>query len=189
MAGKTAKLVTEQRVIELLACYGGDAASWPDEERAAAAALIKNSTQLRQRQREARELDERMGLAAVRESLDKRPDSAVVAGIVNALAAGTAVNLSDRRQSAKRHIRPRWYYSVAAAAVMVLAVGIMMQYSTRPLSSADGTPVRMAAVSADELDVWMWREATGSGEADLVQEEADQSITFLAMVELLPDDE
>ena len=200
MQSKTAKLVNEQRVIELLECYGGDADNWPEEERTAANAMIRNSAQLQHRQREASRLDEMMAATEVKASLSARPDPATVARIINALpeqADSNTTTLSDYRaktahkRAAKRNKGWWTYGTAAAAAVMVLTVGIMLRQPLQPIQPTAIT----AAVAQQELDQWMWQEATGrlAGEptAELAPEDADSTITFLAMVELdlLPEEE
>ena len=57
MNGKTAKLISPERVEQLLECYGADPNSWPDDERATASALILHSDRLKQLQKEAEQLD------------------------------------------------------------------------------------------------------------------------------------
>lgn len=206
MQSKTAKLVNEQRVNTILECYGADADSWPEEERAATIALINSSPELQQRQRESQQLDELLGVHQARESLEARADAATVASIINALpeqAAENTINLRDHVASSKakkvaKHINLWWTYGgIAAAAVVMLAISVIIQQPSQPLRTA--SPVRTAALSGDvsqqEMDQWLWQEATGLNEelsAELAQEEADlPPITFMAMVELdmLPIDE
>ena len=192
-----AKLVNEQRVIELLECYGADTDNWPEEERAAASSLIKSSAALQQHRREVRRLDAAMDIHSVKESLKARPDPAIVANIINALPeqdAGNTVNLSERRQKqAAKRSNFQWIYGVAAAATVVfLATGIILQQQTPP-SAQSGAGVSLAA-SQGELDQWMWQEATGPADdisAELDPADADAPVTFMAMVELdvLPNDE
>jgi hypothetical protein len=208
MQSKTAKLVNKQRVIEILESYGGDANNWPEEERAAASAIIKGSAELQRCQDEARRLDTLMGMAEVNQSFTKRPDPAVVANIVNALpeqAAGDTVDFNvyrdkgyrEKQAQPKSAQRPkRWwtYGAAAAAAVVFLSVGLVLQQPSQTLPPSPTQSVRTAAVSQQALDQWMWQEATGiteEADAELAQDEADVTITFMAMVELdlLPDDE
>lgn len=203
MQSKTAKLVNHQRVIELLECYGGSADAWPEEERAAASALIKGTADLQQRQRDAQQLDEAMGVDAAHASFTARPDPATVANIIAALpeqAADTTSRLSDYReqQANKKHSTKRnmgwWTYGAAAAAVMVLAIGIFLKQPSQPLKPSTNPPLVTAAVSQQELDQWMWQEATGlDGESalDATVDGPDAPITFMAMVELelQPDEE
>jgi len=200
MESKTAKLVNEQRVIELLDCYGGDAANWPEEERTAASALIKSTPGLQQRQREAQQLDELMAVAEAKPGLNRRADPAVAAGIMDALPQqppAPPIDLGDyaSRKSSRLSQGRRWwvsYSAVAAAAVMVLAVGVMLKFPVQPTIPTDSGLVRSAAVSQDELDAWLWQQATGEDEMALNGEQGESGpMTFLAMVELdlLPEDE
>ncbi len=209
MQSKTAKLINEERVITILECYGADADNWPEEERAAAIALINSSTTLQQRQHESQQLDELMGVRQARESLNRRADATTVANIINALPEHTANNTTDNTVSISDHVAASrlkraakranlwWTYgSVAAAAVVLLAVSVIIQQPSQPLPSS--TPLRTAALSEDvsqsEMDQWMWQEATGLNEglsAEPTEEEADLPVTFMAMVELdlLPNDD
>jgi hypothetical protein len=75
-----------------------------------------------------------------------------------------------------------------------LSVGLVLQQPSQTLPPSPTQSVRTAAVSQPALDQWMWQEATGiteEADAELAQDEADVTITFMAMVELdlLPDDE
>jgi len=207
MQSKTAKLINEERVIALLECYGADSNNWPEEERAVAIALINSSSALQQRQSEIRQLDELMGMHEARESLHTRADAATVATIINALPeqqASNTVNLHAHRAAHKHNKaanrRSAWwkYGAAAAAAVVFLAVSVVIQQSSRPLQPSQSTSLRIAAVSEtasqDEMDQWLWQQATGLSDdvpADLSQDDADLPITFMAMVELdlLPNDE
>jgi hypothetical protein len=194
MQSKTAKLVNHQRVIELLECYGGNADNWPDEERSAASALIKGSADLQQRQHDAQQLDEAMDMAAVQASFTARPDSATMANILDALPEQTASNtthISDfREQQANKRGTKRnmgWWTYGAAAAVMVLAIGILLKQPSQPLQPSTTQPLLTAGVTQQELDNWMWQEATGLDEEpalDATVDDADAPITFMAMVEL-----
>jgi hypothetical protein len=204
MQSKTAKLVNEERVIALLECYGADADNWPEEERAAALVIISSSAELQQRQRETRQLDELMGLVRVRESLDTRADAAIVAHVINTLPeqrASNTVNLRDHMAIQKDNKAPKrrsswWTYGAAAAAAVVfLAVSVVMQQPSQPLQP---TPLRTATlaetVSQEEMDQWLWQQATGLNEdlsVELAPDDVELPITFMAMVELdlSPNDE
>ena len=152
MQSKTAKWVNEQRVITILECYGADADNWPEEERAAAIALINSSPELQQRQYESQQLDELLGVHQVRGSLQARADAVTVANVIDALpdqSADNTINLRDHVASTKakkaaKHMNLWWTYGgIAAAAVVMLAISVIIQQPSQPVQSAP--PLRTAA--------------------------------------------
>jgi hypothetical protein len=93
--------------------------------------------------------------------------------------------------------RSSWwtYGAAAAAAVVFLAVSVVMQQPSQPLQP---TPLRTATlaetVSQEEMDQWLWQQATGLNEdlsVELAPDDVELPITFMAMVELdlSPNDE
>lgn len=186
----TAKLINEVRVKELLDCYGAESANWPKEEQAAAVALIKHSVELQQYQQESRRLDAAMQIHNARQELRSRPNSELVANIINALPEQprhNTVQLSGYSvKNSPPRVLPWWKYGTwAAAAVIVLALTIIIQQPSQLQQPTQSLVV--ADVSQDDLNQWMWEEAIGiSAEPseDLTQDDNGDPTTFMAMVEL-----
>ena len=57
MNTNASKLVSIERAMEIMDCYGADTQAWPEDERIATLSLIKASAQLQQHQEQARRLD------------------------------------------------------------------------------------------------------------------------------------
>lgn len=181
MSNNTAKLVNEERVIELLECYGADTNNWPEDERAAANTLIKNSAELQQLQRQTRQLDDVMGTSGVRQAIEGRADARIVASLIDKLPAQEAANAipidKHRKQRAESRARLLNFYSLAAAFAMAfIAVTFVIQ---KPASVSSPQAIQTVDVAQNDLDQWMWREVFGAAE-----EEAEEPATFMAMVDL-----
>ncbi|WP_455365765.1 hypothetical protein [Kaarinaea lacus] len=177
MNSKTAKLITPERVMELLDCYGADPESWPDDERTTALALIQNSTQLKNLQNEARELDHFLAGGEMKQDAVEPVDMKLVSRITaNLPAQDKPVKriTQDSRRAVKRSLFDpgSWTGMIAASlAVFAITVSIMELQSTpgsRPQSS----------VSQAELDYWMWQQVTGETE-----NEDEEPLTMMVLFE------
>jgi hypothetical protein len=190
MNSATAKLINEERVMQLLDCYGADAQCWPEEERAAALTLIKHSVELQRYHQQARELDDMMQVHPVRQELGVRPSRELVASIVDGFPdqpQNNTVQLTDHLKAKKAAVAPRWwkYSAVAAAAVLVLALTLIIEQPEQV--SQPVQPLAAADASQGDIDQWFWDQATGvSDEVDQgsAQDDSDAPTTFMAMVEL-----
>lgn len=146
----TEKLVTLSRLKTLLDAYGAAPGSWPEEERAAATALIETSS-------EARILVEQA--AALDSLLDKIPEPEVSAALISRVrsmafpaverqAGGLFAQLAD-------FLRPQtpraWRGAVAMAGILGMVAGIGL--SPVVLDLADPTPRIVATVSPVTTDV------------------------------------
>lgn len=180
-AKNTAKLVNTERVIELLECYGADTDNWPEDERAAANTLIRNSVELRQLQQQTRQLDDVMSTPGVRQAIEERADARVVAAVIDKLPAQEAANTismdKHRKQRDESRARLLNFYSLAAAFAMAfIAVTFVIQ---KPASVSSPQAIQAVDVAQSDLDQWMWREVFGAAE-----EETEEPNTFMAMVDL-----
>lgn len=121
----TEKLVTINRLKALLDAYGASPERWPDEERAAATALIETSAAARRLVEEAATLDS---------LLDKVPEPEVSAALASRVrSAGFAA--ADRRNGSlfarlAEYLRPRtalaWQGAVAMAGILGMVAGVGM---------------------------------------------------------------
>jgi hypothetical protein len=187
MNGKTSKLVNSDRVIELLECYGANADGWPDDERTAAIALIRNSTELQHRQLDAQKLDDVMDVYNVRQSIHTRAKMEVVNRIVGQLPEQTRQNIKpiNHRPAthAKRQTKAWQKYGMAAALAAVLITALVVIEQPSPTQ-----PQLATNASQNVVDQWMWQEIYGTTPP---QGETEEPLTFMALVDMesLPSDE
>jgi len=176
MNSKTAKLISPERVIELLDCYGADPDAWPDDERITALALIQHSSQLKDLQNEARALDNFLCEGDAKHRADEPVDMQLLSRIT--------ANLPPQEKTGKSLHRGRkpslfdvgnWTGMVAATiAVFVITVSIVELHPS-------STTAKQSGASQAELDYWMWQQVTG--EAD---NEDEDPLTMMAL--FLPDE-
>jgi hypothetical protein len=165
MNSKTAKLISPERVSELLDCYGADPEAWPDDERATALALIQNSTQLKNLQTEARQLDRYLTAGDIMQRAGKPVDMKLVSRITAHLPVQDKPGqnlMRNNRAALKRSLFDfsSWTGMIAASiAVFAISVSIM------ELQSSSGAR-QQSDVSQAELDYWMWQQVTGEVESD-----------------------
>lgn len=177
MNSKTAKLISPERVREILDCYGADPESWPDDERTTALALIQNSTQLKNLQTEARQLDRYLTGGDIMQRAGKPVDMNLVSRITANLPAqdkpGQSV-VQNNRAALKRSLFDfsSWTGMIAASiAVFAITVSIM------ELQSSSGAR-QQSDVSQAELDYWMWQQVTGE-----VENEDEEPLTMMVLFE------
>lgn len=178
MNSKTAKLISPERVEELLDCYGANRDSWPDDERATALALIQNSSELQRMQQEAEQLDQFLISGDDKVDANAPVDSKLVSRIVNNLPeqnkaqqVGSAINHAhSKRLLFDYH---NWIGMAAASiAVFVISVSIM---NLQPSS----VPREQPRLVQTELDEWMWEQVTGE-----LDSEDEEPITMMALLEM-----
>lgn len=172
MNSKTAKLISPERVVELLDCYGADPEAWPDDERATALALIQHSTQLKNLQEEAKRLDQLLTSGAMpsHEPVDMQLVSRITANLPMQEKASDQLSRHGRKSSL--FDVSSWAGMVAATiAVFVITVSIM---ELRTSSTSE----RQYDTAQAELDYWMWQQVTG--EAD---NEEEEPLTMMALFE------
>lgn len=132
------------RFAALLDAYGADPARWPEEERAAALALLATSSDARARQREAAALDAMLGTAP------PAPPSDLLVARVLAAAPGAAA--AARPATDRARARAAWRRSrraAIAAAALAAAASLALWIARTP---APETP--LAADVIAELSVY-----------------------------------
>jgi len=184
MNGKTAKLISPERVEQLLECYGADPKSWPDDERATASALILHSDHLKQLQKEAEHLDKLLvqaDVAVLTDSSANLSDAANVALveriIKNLPAQGKAArqSLRDSSNSTRKSVcsTSNWL-SMAAASIAVIVV----TFSIVELSSLHSHKPQNVHTQ-QELDNWMWTQIGND-----VDNDEDEPLTVMSFLEM-----
>ena len=195
MTGKTAKLISADRVAQLLECYGANENNWPEDERAAATNLIKHSSELQQRQREAQQLDAAMNALDVNEELRHRADAKIVSNIMDNLPAQEQSNIesilyktaankttsnkttSNKTTAKNRNFFGAWIaYGMAAAAAVVFVTTVIMTQQLSPTQ-----PTGTTNIAQTELDNWMWDQVEGSAAQE---DNNEEPLTLMALVDL-----
>ena len=112
------KIVSLERLHDLLDCYGADPARWPDDEREAALALLARSPEARHHRDEVARLDRALDLAPV-----DPPSSALATRILAA---------------APRRDPDRFGWVIALAAPLAAAAGVVfwLVHAAPPTTSA-----------------------------------------------------
>ncbi|MEO1037951.1 MAG: hypothetical protein AAFX09_00260 [Pseudomonadota bacterium] len=131
-------MMTSQRVLDILAAYGGDSERWPSAERAAALALIASDSELRAQLNAARALDEAMKPAAL-EPVGGRLAEQIEARLLDEVSA---------RRAAQSSPIQRWA-PMAAAAALSLGLGLgWLGAAATPLDPLDETSLYASAFGA-----------------------------------------
>ena len=178
MNAKTAKLISPERVAQLLDCYGANPKAWPEDERSTALALIQHSSELKQLQLDAQQLDQFLSAGDSQGVMQARADSKLVAAIVSDLPQQEeAVHLgshSTGSQSSRSIFSSgNWLGMIAASvAVFVISVSIL---ELKPATA----PQTQLNLSQQELDYWMWEQVTGESVG-----EDEEPLTMLTLLEL-----
>ena len=179
MKSKTAKLISPERVIQLLDCYGANPRAWPEDERSTALALIQHSSELKRLQEEAAQLDRFLVTGTSQEPVSDYTASKLVARIVG--------NLPEQEMAAQGKAgKPspgsmQWFFGsghwlgmmAASIAVFVISISIM---NLRP-SEISQAPSRLVQ---QELDAWMWEQIAGDVDSD----DEEQPLTMMSFLEL-----
>ncbi|HEY5603811.1 MAG TPA: hypothetical protein VIM41_11940 [Gammaproteobacteria bacterium] len=167
MNSKMAKLISPERVVELLECYGANPEAWPDDERTTALALIQHSTELQNLQREAGQLDKFLTNAGMQEPADLE----LVSRIVNNLPVQDKAKNSGKRHGSTVAKRSLFEFSgwtgmlAASVAVFVITLSITDLHQSSSLQP-------QSIESQAELDYWMWQQVTGEADNDDDEEPA-----------------
>ena len=148
----TEKLVTLKRLGNLLDAYGADPDRWPEQERAAALALIDSSSDARAMRDDARSLDSVLDFVeqpAISPALARRVQKLhrpARRNPLSAIFAGLIPWMHDRFRPAPRFA---WQGAVAAAGVIGIATGVALSEFTfeQPRTAA---PVTELALQATE---------------------------------------
>jgi hypothetical protein len=184
MSDKTAKLISVDRVIQILECYGADENHWPENERTAAMVLVKQSALLQQRQEETRQLDLVLQIDIVKNGYSRPADITAINKIMaNLPEQELHSHLNNQNQAngaARKIINPWRKYTMAAAVASVFITTVILIQNSRTFTTT-------IEPSQAELDSWMWEQVAGP----LTTEDTEEPLTLMALVdlELSPPDE
>ena len=178
----TSKLVSIDRVIELLDCYGANTQNWPEDERAAAKTLIKQSDELQQYQEKTQRMDKLMGIGPNHNSLSQRADAHVVANIINNLPKQAHISSALPHENKLLKSANSWLKLGIAATFAAIFFASFV--TVTQLTSTES--ITVATATQNDLDQWIWQEVT-----DQPIEDNDDTLTFMAMLDLesLPDND
>ncbi len=190
------KVVTHQRVKELLNCYGGSSQAWPQQERAAAWALLENSTELQRLREEALLLDQALNLPqSARMATTTEPTADLARKILGRLSEpGLArqPNQTDRhiRQSHQHRAFSRvtllnrsWVWAgvaVCGAAAVALVITLLLP---QPVIERQ---VRLTT-AANDFEDWVWEEVLDQTPEDPISQ-SDSDLVTLLEPELVAED-
>jgi hypothetical protein len=156
MSNNTHRLVSVDRVAALIETYGSNPASWPGEERAAAQALLRESTSLQALLAQAEQID----AAILADSHEPVVNDVLLERIVNELPA---------QSSPRRWLVPA---SLAASVAAVLLV-VSSWPEPQPLAQID-------SVALTDMDYWLWQDVTGQ---ETFENGEDVAVDFMSLLE------
>lgn len=196
MTDDPVRVVTHQRVKELLDCYGGSPQAWPEQERAAAWALLKSSTELQRLREEALSLDQALDLPRRARGATTTEATADLAKKILGQLPGPGLarqpNQTDRHIS--RPDQPRafsrvtllnrsWVWAgVAVCGVAAVALTITL-LSPQPVIERQ---IRVT-IAANDFEDWVWEEVLDQTPEDPIGRSDSDLVTYLEP-ELVPDD-
>ncbi len=188
-------VVTHQRVKELLDCYGGWPQAWPEQERAAAWALLKSSTELQRLREEALVLDKALNLpSSARVATTTEATAALARKILGELpepGLARQPNQTDAHISrSDRHRALSWtwlsrswpWVGVAMCGVAAAALVITL-LSPQPIVERQ---VRVTT-AANDFEDWVWEEVLDQTPEDPISG-SDSDLLAILQPELVPDD-
>jgi hypothetical protein len=196
MTDDPVRVVTNERVKELLDCYGGSPQAWPEEERAAAWALLKNSTELQRLREEALLLDQALDLPRSARGGTTTEATADLAKKILSQLPGTGlarqpnrtdrpISRPDQRRSLSRAtlFNRSWIWAgVAVCGVAAVALMIAL-LSPQPVIERQ---IRVTT-AANDFEDWVWEEVLDQTPEDLISRSDSDLVTYLEP-ELVPDD-
>jgi hypothetical protein len=196
MTDDPVKVVTHQRVKELLDCYGGSSQAWPEQERAAAWALLESSTELQRLREEALLLDQALNLprrAGMATTTAATADLArKILGQLPEAGLTRQPNQTDRHISRPDQHRAlswatllNWSWVWAGVAVGA-AAAVALVITLLPPQPVIDRQVRVTT-AANDFEDWVWEEVLDQTPEDPISR-SDSDLVTLLEPELVPDD-
>lgn len=192
MSKITTKLVTNNRLRQLIDCYGSESTCWPENERQAALSLLKGSPELRHYRDDARRLDTILEQLKVQENNTINTDAtqSLQQRIMHGLPeqqSTSSKDYVDEQPATENTVTVQhtgssrfWIGSIAASLFIIsLSAGIIHQLMS-PGQKIVNPPNNTLQVD-NEFAQWAWEDITGES---LVEETDNDPGTLLAMVEL-----
>lgn len=188
MTDDLVKLVTPQRVKELLDCYGGSPEAWPEEERTAALALLDSSSELQTRREEARLLDQAMNIPPSMTATASEHTADLAARILDRLPAqdvpGQQTPQRDGPVVGRSALFDRvWGWPAVALGAAAAAALMIALLAPQPLTE----PHRPIVTAANDFDDWVWAQVLDEPQLDPA-DRWDNDLTLLLEPGLVPDD-
>jgi len=180
-------VMSKQRVIEIMQCYGASEAAWPESERDAAVKLLADSDELQRLKCEAQALDQILHVESTLES-EQANSVKVSDDVVNNLLDQLPIQVRPASNSTNHQagMGADQYHGFnmsarfvsAASIIMVFAITLTIAFNTHRDTLLTKAPVVVAQSNDHALDQWLW----GGVEDDV--DDADDSLTFMAFVDL-----
>lgn len=180
MSAKTVKLISPERVKQILKCYGANPQSWPADEKLAALTLIQHSAELRELQQQTVQFDKLLLSADTALNIEETVDRDLLDRIVNSLPEQEKKPHPDfvNRLPAERKSFLDFSRSLGAIAASLAVVAISL--SIVSISPTNIKPVSSVASAQSVLDEWMWEQVVGEQQS----EELDEPLSMMALLEL-----
>ncbi|MGD8999482.1 MAG: hypothetical protein PVF75_03635 [Granulosicoccaceae bacterium] len=157
MSNNTHRLASVDRVATLIETYGSNTHSWPKQERAAALAVLRDSTSLQALYTQAEDIDTVI-LADAGTSLQ---DEALLARIVDELPE----QVPHRR---------RWLLPASLAASIAAVLLVLSSWSGN-----ESIP-QVETMAVNDMDYWLWQDVTGQVTFDSSE---DVALDFMELLE------
>lgn len=177
MSKGTSRLVSIERAVEIMEAYGANKDRWPEDERAAAIALVTGSDELQKKLADQQALDDFLGPVS--------SGSAELSHRENQLLSRIIDNLPEQKNHAEAiTVQQRFgqwssFGAGALAASLFIAVVTFFTLHDSPVSISGS---KDNIVQYQELDEWLWNDVT----IDVAQldEEQDDPVSFMSLVDL-----
>lgn len=189
------KFVSIERAIALIDCYGANIEAWPDEERVAAIALVKASTQLQQRLQAAQQLDDALNgyggsaqthqPALVSRIIDQLPDqdpAELITAAPDPINQRSVLKSDETYNPTYLKVESHFWQKKS-----MIAAGFALFFVAYFLSQSQTSSLKPTTLIAQPiLDQWMLDEIAADNTVNNSNNENDddEELTFMAMVEL-----
>lgn len=194
MTEKPVKFINTQRVHALLDCYGADATRWPEDERAAAIAMIHNKPDLQEKLLDAQVLDMALGIPHDTTVSSPSVEQSIVDNIINHLPEQFPASEKDSHLN-KKDLKTKnpWFQFGLAATITLVAVSSVLfgNHHSEQQQQIDTVNNRAAIIQSpanskivakgtqSELDQWLWQEISGENTPD----DSDDGLTMMNLIE------
>lgn len=145
MINNTQHPITIERVEILIDSYGSNTTCWPEHERDTAVALMEKTPVLRERYKQAQQLDD----VLLSVSAEEPADEMLLASIVENLPAQ---QFATEKVTGRGH-QYQWLAGIAAS---IVAVAILVTVLNTPQQS-----IQNEQIALQDIDYWLWQEVTG----------------------------
>ena len=184
MSKPTTRLVTQNRLKELLECYGSSSSFWPAEERQAALNLLNGSPELITQQSQIQSLDKLLMEYRNLESnsIDQRAVQSLQQRIMSQLPEQELPesNTDDIDRPTLYPYRFRFLAGSIAASILVASLSLGVIHQLYPPEN-NPTIQPSAEIASNAFSQWAWEDITGES---IEPESENDPTTLYALVAL-----